>query len=276
MKKLIIITLLLLTFLNSKAQSHPCGFNNHMNERYQEEPSLLEMRESYEAEIQQIINSRSSFNQKTIPVVVHIIYNDSYSNISTNQVNSALTAINEDFNASNSDYNSVIAAFSSIKSNLNISFELANLDPNGNSTTGITRTQSDFTDNADENVKGLILWNTDMYLNIWVVDNIESGAGAYAYYPGTAPNGNEGIVCRHTQFGTTGTSSSNNFSATTLTHEIGHYLNLAHTWGDSNDAELEENCNNDDNVNDTPNTIGTLYGCNTNQNTCGSLDNVQN
>ncbi len=276
MKKLIIIALLLLTFSDSKAQSHPCGFNNHMNERYQEEPSLLEMREFYEAEIQQIINSRSSFNQKTIPVVVHVIYNDSYSNISTNQVNSALTAINEDFNASNSDYNSVIAAFSSIKSNLNISFELANLDPNGNTTTGITRTQSDFTDNADENVKGLILWNPDMYLNIWVVDNIESGAGAYAYYPGTAPNGNEGIVCRHTQFGTTGTSSSNNFSATTLTHEIGHYLNLAHTWGDSNDAELEGNCNNDDNVNDTPNTIGTLYGCNTNQNTCGSLDNVQN
>ena len=276
MKKLLICSILLLSLFESIAQTHPCSFNTYMNERYQEDPSLLEMRKAYEIEIQQIINSKSSFTQKTIPVVIHIIYNDSYSNISTTQVNSALTAINEDFNASNSDFNSVISAFSGIKSNVNINFELANLDPNGNTTTGITRTESDFTDNASENVKGLIVWDPNMYLNIWVVDNIESGAGAYAYYPGTAPGGNEGIVTRHTQFGTTGTSNSSNFAATTLTHEVGHYLNLSHTWGDSNDAELEDNCNLDDYVNDTPNTIGTLYGCNTSQYSCGSLDNVQN
>jgi len=276
MKKLLILPLLVLSLLESIAQIHPCNFNTYMNARYKEDPSLLEMRKAYEIEIQQIINSKSSFAQKTIPVVIHIIFNDSYSNISTTQVNSALIAINEDFNASNSDFNSVVSAFSGIKSNLDIKFELANLDPNGNTTTGITRTESDFTDNAGENVKGLVIWDPNMYLNIWVVDNIESGAGAYAYYPGTAPSGNEGIVTRHSQFGTTGTSSSSNFAATTLTHEVGHYLNLSHTWGDSNDAELEDNCNYDDNVEDTPNTIGTLYGCNTNQSTCGSLDNVQN
>ena len=58
----------------------------------------------------------------------------------------------------------------------------------------------------------------------------------YAYYPGTAPNGGEGIVCRHRQFGTIGTSSNYNFDSTTMTHEIGHYLNLVHTWGDSNES----------------------------------------
>lgn len=271
---LFLIALLAGTSLFS--QSHPCGFNNYMDERYAEEPELLEMREAYETEIQSIINSRSSFANKTIPVVVHVIYNDATSNISNSQVNSALTAINQDFNAGNSELNSVVAAFDDIKANMNISFELANLDPDGNATSGITRTQSDLTDNAGENVKGLILWDTDMYLNIWVVDNIESGAGAYAYYPGTAPGGAEGIVCRHTQFGTTGTSSTANFASTTMSHEIGHYLNLAHTWGDSNDPELSENCNDDDNVSDTPNTIGALYGCNTSQYSCGSLDNVQN
>lgn len=276
MYKALILPLFLFTIFNSFAQTHPCGFTNHMEERYAEDPSLIEMREAYEVEIQQIINSKSVFAQKTIPVVIHVIYNDSYSNISSSQVSSAITAINEDFGASNSDFNSVISAFSSIKSNLNINFELANLDPEGNVTSGITRTQSDLTDNAGENVKALVNWNPDMYLNIWVVDNIESGAGAYAYYPGTAPSGNEGIVCRHDQFGTWGTSSSSNFAATTLTHEIGHYLNLAHTWGNSNDAEQESNCDQDDGVSDTPNTIGNLYGCNTSQNTCGSLDNVQN
>ncbi len=274
----IIISFLLLLFLidDVYAQTFQCGFNYYMNQSYQQDPSLLEMRSIYEEEIQSIINTRSSFVSKTIPVVVHIIYNDSYSNISDAQVNSALTAINEDFNAANSDFNSVVPSFSSIKSDVGISFILASIDPNGNATSGITRTESDFTDNADENVKSLVMWDTDMYLNIWVVDNIESGAGAYAYYPGTAPNGAEGIVCRHSQFGTIGTSSNYNFASTTMTHEIGHYLNLAHTWGDSNDAGENGNCNYDDGVSDTPNTIGTLYGCNTNQYTCGTLDNVQN
>ena len=266
----------LIFIVDAYAQSHTCGFNDHMNQAYEQTPGLLEMRSAYEDEIQAIINSRSSFVGKTIPVVVHIIYNDSYSNISDAQVNSGLIAINEDFNAGNSDYNNVVSAFSSIKSNVGISFDLARIDPNGNPTTGITRTESDFTDDAGENVKSLVMWDTDMYLNVWVVDNIESGAGAYAYYPGTAPNGAEGIVCRHSQFGTIGTSSSYNFDSTTMTHEIGHYLNLAHTWGDSNDPGEDVNCNDDDGVSDTPNTIGTLYGCNTNQSTCGSLDNVQN
>ena len=274
----IILSLVVLIFLvdDLYSQTFQCGFSQQMNLSYELDPSLHQMRLDYEDEIQSIINSRSSFFSKTIPVVVHIIYNDSYSNISDAQVNSALTAINEDFNAANSDFNNVISEFSSIKSDIGISFILASLDPNGNPTSGITRTESDFTDYADENVKSLIMWDTDMYLNIWVVDNIESGAGAYAYYPGTAPNGAEGIVCRHSQFGTIGTSSNYNFDSTTMTHEIGHYLNLAHTWGDSNDAGENVNCNYDDGVSDTPNTIGTLYGCNTNQNTCGSLDNVQN
>jgi len=276
MRKLLFLPLFLLLSATVYSQTHPCGFNTYMDQRYEEDPTLLEMREEYEEEIQSIINSRTYFSQKTIPVVIHIIYNDSYSNISNSQVYSALSALNEDFNASNSDFSSVVSAFNGVKSDVEITFSLANIDPDGNVTSGITRTQSDLTDTAGENVKSLVLWDTDMYLNIWVVDDIESGAGAYAYYPGTAPSGAEGIVCRHDQFGTTGTSSSSNFAATTLTHEVGHYLNLAHTWGDSNNPEVDSNCDDDDNVEDTPNTIGTLYGCNTSQSTCGSLDNVQN
>lgn len=276
MRKLLFSLLLIIPVIQLYAQTHPCGFNTYMDQRYAEEPALLDMREAYEEEIQSIINSRAYFSQKIIPVVIHVIYNDSYSNISNSQVNSAITALNEDFNANNSDFYSVVSAFSSIKSDLDITFALANTDPDGNATSGITRTQSNYTDNAGENVKSLVLWDTDMYLNIWVVDNIDSGAGAYAYYPGTAPGGAEGIVCCHTQFGTTGTSSSSTFAATTLTHEVGHYFNLAHTWGDSNDPGEDANCNDDDNVSDTPNTIGTSYGCNTSQWTCSSLDNVQN
>lgn len=276
MKKHIYTLLFLLISLNGLAQNSTCGFTSVMNQRLNEDPSLSIQLEDYEQEIQSIISSRSFFTQKKIPVVVHIIYNDSYSNISNTQVYSAITAINEDFNANNSDYNQVVSAFTSIKSDVELTFILASKDPEGNTTSGITRTYSDLTESAGENVKGLIMWDPDMYLNIWVVDNIESGAGAYAYYPGTAPAGAEGIVCSHTQFGTSGTSSSGNYNSTTLTHEIGHYLNLPHTWGSTNDPGLESNCDTDDGVADTPNTIGNLYGCNTSQSTCGSLDNVQN
>jgi len=258
------------------AQTHPCGTIDYLEQRISEDPSIVLLRENYEQEIQSIINSKNYFSQKIIPVVVHIIYNDSYSNISNSQVYSAITAINQDFNGTNPDFYQVVSAFSSVKSDVEITFALAQLDPDGNPTNGITRTNSNQTDNAGENVKSLVQWDTDMYLNVWVVDNIESGAGAYAYFPGTAPSGAEGIVCRHDQFGTNGTSSSSDFAATTLTHEIGHYLNLSHTWGDSNEPELDSNCNIDDNVSDTPNTKGTSYSCNTSQWTCGSLDNVQN
>ena len=197
MRKRLFSLLFSLLSITVYSQTHPCGFSTYMEQRYEEEPALLDMREEYEEEIQSIINSRTYFSQKTIPVVIHIIYNDSYSNISNSQVYSALTALNEDFNASNSDFSSVVSSFSGVKSDVEITFSLANIAPDGSVTTGITRTQSDLTDSAGENVKSLVLWDTDMYLNVWVVDNIESGAGAYAYYPGIAPSGAEGIVCRH-------------------------------------------------------------------------------
>jgi len=102
-----------------------------------------------------------------------------------------MTAINQDFNGTNSGFYQVVSAFSSVKSDVEITFALAQLDPDGNPTNGVTRTSSNLTDSAGENVKSLVQWDTDMYLNVWVVDNIESGAGAYAYFPGTAPSGAE-------------------------------------------------------------------------------------
>jgi len=131
MRKLLFSLLFSLLSATVFSQTHPCGFNTYMEQRYEEEPTLLDMREEYEEEIQSIINSRTYFSQKTIPVVIHIIYNDSYSNISNSQVYSALTALNEDFNASNSDFSSVVSSFSGVKSDVEITFSLANIDPTG-------------------------------------------------------------------------------------------------------------------------------------------------
>ena len=167
--------------------------------------------------------------------------------------------------------------FEDIAANIGIEFRLAAIDPDGNCTTGITYNQSKLTFIGGENVKDDSYWDNSKYLNIWTVANVASGAAAYAYYPGSAPENHEGILCQHDYFGTSGTSSNSNWRRHTMSHEVGHYLNLAHPWGSTNDSALEDNCNSDDSVEDTPNTVGAS-GCLSweSQISCGTLDNVAN
>jgi PKD repeat protein len=208
-----------------------------------------------------------------IPVVFHIIHTYSNNFISDAQVHDALRIINEDFRKQNADISQVHSSFQSIAADSEIEFRLARLDPNGNCTNGITRTNSELTHTAHNNVKSLIMWDQSKYMNVWVVQTISSGAGGYAYYPNNSTISVDGIVIRNAQFGSIGTSSST--GSRSLSHEIGHYLNLRHTWGNSNNPGLASNCSTDDDVLDTPNTIGNT-SCNLNATSCTSLDNIQN
>jgi len=167
--------------------------------------------------------------------------------------------------------------FEDIVADIGIEFRLATKDPDGNCSTGVTYNQSALTAIGGENVKDDTYWDNSRYLNIWTVESVASGAAAYAYYPGSAPKNHEGILCQYDYFGTTGESSDNNWQRHTMSHEAGHYFNLAHPWGSSNNSALEDNCATDDNVEDTPNTIGAS-GCYSfdSQISCGSLDNVAN
>ena len=148
---------------------------------------------------------------------------------------------------------------------------MARLDPDGNCTEGITRTVSPLTNAMDESAKflpGAESWNRNgrYYLNIWVGSAIASGAGGYAFYPGSVGMDQDGIVLRYQQLGNT------------VTHEVGHWLNLAHLWGSTNDpgpGQSPDNCSVDDGVADTPNTLGQT-GCAESTQSCGSVDNVQN
>jgi len=272
---------LLLTYFMSFGQDYKtCGTVDMVKLAQEQEPQLILNQKKLENQINALLASGWSKNDEiyTIPVVIHVIYSNDNNNISDQQIHDAMRIINEDFTKNNSDTSQIISNFQSQIANVGVTFKLANLDPDGNCTKGITRNYSILTHDAGENVKDIVRWDPRMYLNIWVVDNIASGAGGYSYYPGAAPNNdlNAGIVIRSSQFGSIGASNGGNFSSRSLTHEIGHYLNLKHTWGSTNDNYLEENCDMDDNVDDTPNTIGSNLGCNLNQNTCGSLDNVQN
>lgn len=216
----------------------------------------------------------------TVPVVMHIIHTGGADNITDDQVYDALRIINEDFSKRNPDTLNVIAAFRPRYANVGFRFRLARLDPNGNCTTGITRTYSTDTNIGDDRVKALITWDQSRYLNIWITTNA-NGAGGYAYLPCSGGAG-DGIVIRSAQFGSIGQSSSSNFSKRSLTHEIGHFFGLPHTWGGTNTPGLASNCGIDDGVTDTPNTIGILGGCDLTFSPCSDaggrpiLANVQN
>ncbi|MFT7113710.1 MAG: PKD repeat protein [Candidatus Azotimanducaceae bacterium] len=262
-------------------QSKPfpiCDIDSRVAESFENDPKL---KQDYDALMDftrdYVANNGANKQavQYVVPIVFHVIYSGN-NDVAFSQIEDAVNVINEDYQLLNADSNDMAEQFKSVVGNPEIEFRLATLDPDGNCTQGVTHHESEMTFSAGENVKSLEIWPVNRYLNVWVVQNIESGAGAYAYYPGTAPDGAEGIVCRASQLGGIGQSNGGNFSRRTLTHEIGHYLNLPHTWGNTNSNAVASNCNSDDGVGDTPNTIGSNQNCNRSQTTCSSLDNVEN
>jgi len=214
-----------------------------------------------------------------VPVVFHVIHANGNENISTEQIHSAIDELNKDFNAENIDLGNTISQFEDLIGDVGIEFRLAKKDPDGNCTNGINRVYNAETVNAGENVKTgeATTWGRSSYLNVWVVHSIEGGTAAYAYLPSGAPPAGDGILIEHNHVGSIGTSEP--YHRHTLSHEAGHWLNLEHTWGWSATPGQSSNCNLDDGVSDTPNTIGRQsYGsnCDLFEESCGSLDNVQN
>jgi PKD repeat protein len=209
-----------------------------------------------------------------IPVVFHVLHENGTENISDQQIFDQMRILNEEFNLERTYGTPTISQFEGIQGSSNIVFRLAQLDPNGNCTNGIDRIQTSLTNNAGENSK-LNPWPRRRYMNVWIVKTIGSNAAGYTYTPNNffPPVNRDGIIILHNYIGSIGTGNENRSS--TLTHEVGHWLNLLHPWGGTNEPGLQSNCNDDDGVQDTPNTIGWT-SCNLNGQSCGSLDNVQN
>ncbi len=197
----------------------------------------------------------------TIPVVVHVLYNTSTENISYTQIQSQLDVLNQDFRKLNANAVNVPSAFSSYAADAQIEFCLASTDENGNATSGITRTSTSTTSFPyNEDMKytssgGIDAWPTDQYLNIWVC-NLGSSLLGYAQFPGTGNYETDGVVINYIAFGTTGTVVAPYHLGRTATHEIGHWLNLRHIWGDDSGA-----CTGTDYVTDTPDQANYTYGC---------------
>lgn len=199
-----------------------------------------------------------------IPVVFHIVHEYGEENVSYEYIEAVLDQLNKDYRKMRSDTAAIKEEFKPIAADTKIEFRLARKDPYGNCTMGVTRTCSPTTNGGGEQAKEVSgSWDNSKYLNIWSVKSLSGNAAGWSYYPGTAPDEWDGVILLW------------DYLDVALTHEIGHFLNLAHPWGSTNDPGLPENCDIDDGIDDTPNTIGHT-SCNINAVTCGSLDNVQN
>jgi len=268
-------------------QSMPCNTYKAMEDHFAQDPAARIRWEQAEAAIikasadnlNKTANKAAAAPVYTIPVVFHILHTGGSENIPDANCVTALNFVNLDYARANTDANQTDALFNSSYISSDIVFKLAHKDPNGNCTTGINHyydTRTDWSDGANATNFGHT-WDPTKYLNIYIVKqivptNTVAGGGTiigYTFKPGTWPTGasQDAIVYRFDNL-TSGTD------ARSLSHEIGHWLSLSHTWGDTNAPNVA--CG-DDNVGDTPETKGNLYNCpSSSVNVCAQTNTVYN
>jgi hypothetical protein len=196
---------------------------------------------------------------RTVQTVVHVIYRTAAENISDAQVKSQIRILNEDFRKKNADKSKVPAPFKPLVADSKVEFKLATKDISGAPTNGITRTRTSVgTFGVDEGMKSSLTggadpWPSRRYLNIWVC-NLGDGLLGYAQFPG-GPGATDGVVILNHAFGDTGTATAPFNKGRTTTHEVGHWLNLFHIWGDDGTG-----CHGSDRCPDTPNQASENYG----------------
>jgi hypothetical protein len=190
-----------------------------------------------------------------IPVVVHVLYKSAAQNVSDEQINSQIDALNRDFRRRNADTSSTPDRFKHVAADVQIQFQLATADPKGRATNGIIRKYTDVNHwTTDDKIKfsslgGDNAWDSRYFLNLWTGDLMT--LLGYSSLPGASVE-KDGVVINYTAFGTLNSASPYNLGRT-ATHEIGHWLGLKHIWGDSY-------CG-DDLVDDTPVQGNYTSGC---------------
>lgn len=263
MKQIFTLVIALLALQMSSLAQRVCGTNEYQQMLEQEDPSLIQRREEIEQFTRDFMvsNPQGDRNIIRIPVVVHVVYNIAEENISDAQIQSQIAVLNQDFRKLNADVANTPAAFAGLAGDAQIEFCLASVDPNGNATNGILRVPTSATSfstsgNAmkSSSTGGSNAWNSSRYLNLWVCD-ISGSVLGYAQFPGGSAS-TDGVVIDYLYFGTIGTATAPFNKGRTATHEVGHWLNLFHIWGDDGTG-----CTGSDQVSDTPNAGGPNYGC---------------
>lgn len=250
MKRFLLAALLFIAAAPVFSQRH-CASDDVLQQQIRTNPVLS-------SKLAGIENSTSlykrGFNRfaATAPIVIHVVVNVLYKlpaeNISDAQIASQITALNADFAGSNQDYSSTPSLFQSVRSgNTNIRFVLDNVYRK--STTKVNWGTNDGMKKTAQG--GLNPTSPNSKLNIWVC-NMGSGILGYAQFPGGSL-ATDGVVIDNNAFGTIGVAIYPFNKGRTLTHEVGHWMNLRHIWGDAI-------CGNDF-VDDTPLHNGPNFGC---------------
>ncbi|WP_053990795.1 M43 family zinc metalloprotease [Mangrovimonas sp. TPBH4] len=276
---------------NEVTEIRTCGTDDHNQQLLIKNPKMMGSK-AYEAKMSpkiKVIKNRLNNStaqrslQYTIPVVVHVIHNGepigTGANISDAQVLSQIQVLNEDYRRmiGTNGYNT-----NPDGADVEIEFCLASRTPDGCITTGIDRidmstisTEWADPDDIDAILKPTTIWDPSQYMNMWSVNFGNNGLLGYAQFPG-GPANTDGVVSGYNYFGSNdadGVTITGAFNlGRTMTHEVGHYLGLYHTF--------EGGCSDGDFCDDTPAIAEENYGCPTNADSCpvptGFPDMVEN
>jgi hypothetical protein len=234
------------------AENRHCASHDVLQNQLQADPTLQTRMEDIERFIQERIASGDRVllpdGSIQIPVVVNVLYKTNAQNISNAQIASQITVLNQDFSATNSDYSNIPSTFTGVASgDIDVSFVLVNtIRKKTNKTSWQT---NDAMKKSSQG--GINPTSPTTHLNIWVC-NLAGGILGYAQFPG-GNSATDGVVLDDNATGTTGTASAPFNKGRTATHEVGHWLNLRHIWGDATCGT--------DYVSDTPVHNTANYGC---------------
>ncbi|KRB58137.1 zinc metalloprotease [Flavobacterium sp. Root186] len=231
----------------AKTTLRSCATQDVLEAQLKADPTLAIRMNEIEAFTNKTLLTGKLVNGKIqIPVVVNVLYRTTAENISNAQIQSQIDVLNKDFNAQNSDYNSVPALFAGVKANVGISFVLDQVIRKST-----TKTSWGTNDAMKKTAQGgLAPTSPTTKLNLWAC-KIGGGILGYAQFPGGSSS-TDGVVIDSKYFGLSGASAAPYNLGRTGTHEVGHWMNLRHIWGDATCGS--------DLVSDTPTHNTANYG----------------
>lgn len=293
MKPIIGLFFLYLFFVEAAIAQRSCGYaprlsvlTEHNPEAYQtiQERRQYIAQNGYQNDLSKLRTQlRTTSTPGTIPVVFHLVIDSAVfyalNGISgiESRLKSQLEVINNDFNGANTDKVKVPSVWTALFANVGIKFGLASIDPNGNPSPGYTLkivpNGTSFT--VGDGAKALKFsasggtdcWDNTKYLNVWIGNLKFTGSDILGVtVPPSEPGYTKpeyGIALNQYAFGVRDSPGMvfirNIDRGRTLTHELGHFFKLWHTWGD--DLGLCPGAGGmDDGIADTPPQGDATYG----------------